>query len=86
MFAIKYGKEDKIRNLLMPILATIASAFMVFAAFYAHGVQPYQKAAENGEFSFPMLFYLLVFGVIMGVGALFYKKQNNADANSSEEK
>ena len=86
MFAVKYGKEDKIRNLLMPILATIASAFMVFAAFYAHGVQPYQKAAENGEFSFPMLFYLLVFGVIMGVGALFYKKQNNADANSSEEK
>ena len=86
MFAVKYGKEDKVRNLLMPILATIASAFMVFAAFYAHGVQPYQAAAEEGRFSFPMLFYLIVFAIIMGVGALFYKKQNNVDTKSSEEK
>ena len=79
MFAIKYGKEDKFRNLVMPILATIASAFMIFAAFYAHGVQPYKTAAAAGKFAFPILFYLIVFAVIMGIGAIFYKKSNNVE-------
>ena len=89
MFAIKYGKEDKLRNLVMPILATVASAFMIFAAFYAHGVTPFQKAAANGEFAFPILFYLILFAVIMGIGVIFYKKKNNVEladsAESSEE-
>ncbi len=83
MFAIKYGKEDKFRNLVMPILATIASAFMIFAAFYAHGVQPYKNAAAVGKFSFPILFYLIVFAVIMGIGAIFYKKSNNVELEDS---
>jgi APA family basic amino acid/polyamine antiporter len=74
MFAIKHGKEDKFRNLVMPILATVASAFMVFAAFWAHGVTPFKNAKAIGEFAFPILFYLIVFAVIMGVGAIFYKK------------
>ena len=88
MFAIKYGKEDKFRNLVMPILATLASAFMIFAAFYAHGISPYQKAAEAGKFSCPILFYLIVFAVIMGIGAIFYKKKNNvaiAEEKNTEE-
>ena len=59
----------------MPILAIIASSFMVFVAIYAHGIRPYQSAAQNGEFAFPVLFYLIVFAVIMGIGALFYKKR-----------
>ena len=58
----------------MPILSIIASLFMVFVAIYAHGIRPYQSAAANGEFSFPVLFYLIVFAAIMGVGAIFYKK------------
>ncbi len=74
MFAIKHGKEDKFRNLVMPILATVASTFMVFAAFWAHGVTPFKAAKAAGTFSFPILFYLIVFAVIMGVGAIFYKK------------
>ncbi len=77
MFAIKHGKEDKLRNLVMPILATVASAFMIFAAFWAHGIQPCKSAAEAGKFSFPILFYLIVFAVVMGIGAIFYKKKNN---------
>ena len=39
------------------------------------------KAAENGGFSFPVLFYLIVFVVIMIVGAVFYNgvpKKNTA--------
>ena len=58
----------------MPSLALAASLFMVVVAILAHGVFPYQDAAEVGKFSFPVIFYLVVFAVIMGFGALFYRK------------
>ena len=48
---------------------------MVFVAFYAHGISKYKDALAEGTFSFPVLFYLIVFAVIMGLGALFYKKK-----------
>ena len=71
MFIVKYGKENKFKNIVMPVLGIISSVFMVFAAFYAHGITKYQAAAAVGEFSFPVLFYLILFGVIMLVGKLF---------------
>ena len=71
MFIVKYGKENKFKNIVMPILGIISSVFMVFAAFYAHGITKYQAAAAVGEFSFPVLFYLIIFGVIMVVGKFF---------------
>ena len=74
-FIIKEGKKNVFKNIVMPTLATIASLFMVFVAIYAHGVRPYQNAAANGEFSFPVLFYLIIFAVIMAIGALLYKKR-----------
>lgn len=76
MFIIKEGKKNIFKNAVMPALALIASLFMVFVAIYAHGIRPYQAAAANGEFSFPVLFYLIVFAVIMAIGAAFYKKAN----------
>ena len=75
MFIIKEGKKNIFKNIVMPALGAIACAFMVFVAVYAHGVRPYQAAAANGEFSFPVLFYLIVFAVIMIAGALMYKKK-----------
>ncbi|MBQ9747329.1 MAG: amino acid permease [Clostridia bacterium] len=75
---IKTVKEDKkgiFKNIVMPVLATLAAAFMVFVAVYAHGIRPWQQAAENGTFTFPVLFYLIVFIVIMAIGAIFYKKK-----------
>lgn len=75
MFIIKEGKKNIFKNIVMPGLATLASLFMVFVAIYAHGIRPYQAAAENGEFAFPVLFYLIVFAVIMAIGALLYKKK-----------
>lgn len=74
VFAIKHGKENIFKNLIMPVLGIIASGFMVFAAVYAHGITKYQAAKAVGEFSFPVLFYLIVFAVIMIIGACFYKK------------
>lgn len=76
LFIIKEGKKNIFKNTVMPLLGIVASAFMIFVAVYAHGIKPYKEAAAKGEFSFPALFYLIVFAVIMTVGGLFYKKKN----------
>ena len=75
IFIKKEGRNGIFKNTVMPILSIIASLFMVFVAIYAHGIRPYQSAAANGEFAFPVLFYLIVFAVIMGIGAIFYIKR-----------
>ena len=75
VFAVKEGKKDVFKNAVMPVLAVVAALFMMFVAVYAHGIRPHQQAAENGEFAFPVLFYLIVFIVIMAIGAVFYKKR-----------
>lgn len=59
-----------IKGKIAPILAIIGSIFMVVAAIFAHGILPYQAAKANGEFSLPVLFYLITYVVIMVVGAL----------------
>lgn len=74
IFMVKHGKENKGKNIVLPIFGIIACLFMLFSAVYAHGIVPYLAAKENGEFSFPVLFYLIVFAVIMAFGALFYHK------------
>ena len=75
-FIIKEGKKDKFRNIVMPVLAIIASLFMIFVAIYAHGIVKYRAAAAEGSFAFPVLFYLIVFAVIMLIGILLYKPKN----------
>ncbi len=75
MFIIKEGKKNVFKNIVMPVLGLIACAFMVFIAVYAHGVRPYLAAAADGKFAFPVLFYLIVYIVIMGVGLVMYKKK-----------
>lgn len=62
-----------VKRFLLPILSLAACAFMVFAAVYAHGITPYLAAKEAGEFSFPVLFYLIIFAVIMLAGAFVRK-------------
>ena len=47
---------------VMPILATVCSLFMVFAAIYSHKMN--------------VVFYLIVFVVVMALGALFRGKKN----------
>lgn len=71
------GKRHIVKNFVMPSLAVVASAFMVFAALYSHGITPYLTAKENGNFSCPVLFYLIIFAVILIVGSFFYKKERN---------
>jgi len=76
MFFMWMKKEKDLgifKRFVLPIISILACAFMTFAAFYAHGITPYLAAQAKGEFSFPVLFYLILFAVIMGAGAIFYK-------------
>ena len=79
MFIKKRTKADgsAFKNVVMPALAAISSIFMMFVAVYAHGIVPYQAAAAEGKFSFPVLFYLIVYIVVMIIGALLYKSKAN---------
>jgi len=77
IFIKKEGKNHILKNAIMPALAALASLFMVCITVYAHGIRPYLAAAENGQFSFPVLFYFIVFAVIMVIGALLYRKKKD---------
>lgn len=73
---MKKEKEMGVFNrFVLPTMSLLACLFMVFAAVYAHGITPYLAAKANGSFSFPVLFYLIVYAVIMVLG-VFFKKKN----------
>ena len=82
VFIKKEGKKDILRNIILPIAAIISSVFMIFAAVYAHGIKPYLIAKESGSFSFPVLFYLIIFVVVMIIGIFFYNGKKNASADA----
>ncbi len=71
MFMKKEKDMPFVKRFLLPVLGIIGSLFMVVAAIYSHGYEPYMQAKERGEFSCPVLFYLIVFAVIMAIGAAF---------------
>lgn len=73
MWMVKEKDMGAFKRFVLPLLSILACAFMVFAAVYAHGITPYLKAKANGEFSFPVLFYLILFAVIMVIGAVLKK-------------
>ena len=66
------------KRFVLPITSILCCAFMVFAAVYAHGITPYLVAKESGKFSFPVLFYLIVFAVFMIAGAILKKGRKNS--------
>ncbi len=73
MFMIKEKGINPLKRFVLPALGIIGSGFMVFAAIYSHGYLPYITAKADGEFACPVLFYLIVFAVIMGIGLIFMK-------------
>ncbi len=70
---IKEKDMGVFKRFILPVISIIACLFMVFAAVYAHGITPYLAAKANGTFSFPVLFYLIIFAVVMILGAIFKK-------------
>lgn len=77
MFMVKAKGETVFKRIIMPITAIIASLCMIVAALYAHGISPYMKAAAEGRFSLPVLFYLIIFAIDILIGAFFYKKNRD---------
>ncbi len=75
-FMIKEKKLPFVKRFLIPSLATLSSVFIIFATVYAHGIRPYLAAREHGTFSFPVLFYLIIFGIIM-LGGFILKTTND---------
>ena len=58
----KEKSESIVRRFVMPILALCGSVFMVIASIFSHKMG--------------CVWYLIVFAVVMGIGALVYKKNN----------
>ncbi len=81
MWMVKEKDLGAFKRFILPVISIIACAFMVFAAIYAHGITPYQAAQEAGKFSFPVLFYLIIFAVIMIVSAFFYRPAAKKEEN-----
>ncbi len=80
---IQFMRKEKglsaAKRFVLPSLGLIGSAFMVFAAIYSHGYLPYITAKADGGFSCPVLFYLIVFAVIMVIGAIFMNPKKSKE-------
>lgn len=80
---IAWMKKEKdmgvFSRFILPFLSIVACLFMVFAAVYAHGITPYLNAKAEGVFSFPVLFYLIIFAVVMIIGAVVRKPKNKSN-------
>lgn len=77
VWMIKEKDLGFIKRFLLPAVSIVACGFMVFAAVYAHGITPYLQAKADGEFSFPVLFYLIIFVVIMIAGGVVRKSKKH---------
>lgn len=67
-FSMLSRKESTFKRYVLPGLAVASAFIMILCSVYAHGIIPLEYSLRNGSFSFPVLFYLLIFGVIMLVG------------------
>lgn len=76
---IKEKDMGVFKRFILPSISLIACLFMVFAAVYAHGITPYLAAKANGTFSFPVLFYLIIFAVVILLGAIFKKSKGKIE-------
>ncbi len=76
---IKEKDMGVFKRFILPFISLVACVFMVFAAVYAHGITPYLTAKANGEFSFPVLFYMIIFAVVIIVGAILRKAGHKAE-------
>lgn len=61
-----------VKRAIVPSLAILSCIVLITCAVYSHGIVKYQAAAAEGKFSFPVLFFLIVFAVVMFIGRFFY--------------
>ena len=75
MFMKKEKDMNALHRFVLPILALCGSVFMVIAAIYAHGISISTKLLEM-----PIFYYLIVFVVVMAIGAFFSKPKNGVES------
>ena len=92
-FIRRFGRENIKRGIILPVLSLICSAFIIFATVYAHGIRPYLAAKGQGHFSFPVLFYLIIFSAIMLFGVILrrvdhvrYERENSTISDKKDGK
>lgn len=70
-FMIKAKDVSFVKRFVFPLFAIISSVAILCMAVYAHGIRPFIEGqnAKEPYFSCPVLFYLVVFAVIMLIGA-----------------
>lgn len=92
-FMKRHGNGNFKRGILLPILSIFASVFIIFASVYAHGIRPYLLAKEQGFFSFPVLFYLIIFASLMLLGVILrridhvrYERENGTISREKDYK
>lgn len=82
---IKEKELSTFKRFVLPSASIVACAFMVFAAIYAHGITPFLAAKAADKFSFPVLFYLILFAVIMVIGGIFKNYKEKAPVSENTE-
>lgn len=77
LFMIKEKEFGFFKRIITPLMAICGCLFMIFATVFSHGIEPYKKAQEYGKLDIPVLFYLIVFLIIMLIGAIFRKPKKD---------
>ena len=67
IFIKMYGDKSQsfFNRFVAPTMSLLSCIFLIACAFYTHGIEKYRQAAASGGFSFPVLFYLIVFAAVM---------------------
>ncbi len=70
MWMIKEKDLGIVKRFIIPLLALAGSVFMVYACILSHGIS--------------CLYYLIVFAVVVGVGAIWMKPRKSAESSKTE--
>ena len=79
MFMIKAKDLGAVKRFIIPLLAILGSIFMIVAAVYAHGIVPYNATKGTGSVRCPVVAYLIMFVIVMGIGLSLYKGKKDKE-------
>lgn len=69
----RYEEHNGFKRYIVPSAAILSCLFLIGCTIYSHGIAKYQAAAAEGEFSLPVLAFVIVAAVVFLIGKAFYK-------------
>lgn len=72
-------QQNFFHRIIVPTLAIFSCVFVIGCAIYAHGIVKYKEAAANGEFAFPILFFVIFSVIVLFIGKFFYHTNTGRD-------